>query len=256
MVAAEVLDTGGSARFDVGRVVRRTFEVVRRNLVAFGGLAVLFGALPYVVVTVLGQQIRTEAFSFTNVVIAGVGWVVTTVCSYILQAAIVYGTVKDLNGKQLRVSAALQVGVRHFLPLLGLAICMGLALMLGFVLLIVPGCMMMAAWAAAVPAVVMEDKGVSDSLSRSASLTKGHRWPVFGLLLAYLVLVVGGSMALAAGGVLVEESGTESPLQMAVMAVFTVATSLLSSVGTAALYCELRTAKEGVGVDALAAVFD
>ncbi|NEX91598.1 hypothetical protein [Caulobacter sp. 17J65-9] len=256
MVAAELFAEGPAGRFDMARVVRRTFGVIRRNLIPFCGLAVVFGALPYLVVTLGGQQVRTEAASFTNVMVSIVGWVVTTVCSYTLQAAIIYCTVKDLNGKKPSLEAALQVGLRNFLALFGLAIVMGLGLGLAFVLLIVPGCMLMAAWAVAVPAVVMENKGVGESLSRSSRLTKGSRWPVFGLIAVYSIVVIGLSMGLAAGGVVSGQTAGVTVVQALVMAAITVVTSVVGSAGGAAIYCELRAVKEGVGVEALASVFD
>lgn len=68
-------------------------------------------------------------------------------------------------------------------------------MVLGFMLLLIPGLILMCLWSLVVPACVLERLGPLSSLSRSARLTKGYRWPVFGLI---LLTVIAGLILYAA----------------------------------------------------------
>ena len=55
------------------------------------------------------------------------------------------------------------------LPLIGLAIVAGIAIAVGFVLIIIPGLILLTWWAVAAPALVIERAGVFGALGRAAS---------------------------------------------------------------------------------------
>jgi hypothetical protein len=68
-----------------------------------------------------------------------------------------------------------------------------LALLAGLAVLVVPGLIIATAWAAGGPALVAENLSPWRAIIRSAELTKGHRWHVFGVLLvAAAVLALTG----------------------------------------------------------------
>ena len=67
----------------------------------------------------------------------------------------------------------------------------GFAIAIGFVLLIVPGLILLTIWSVAPPSVVVEDKGPFESLGRSRELVRGNGWNVFlSILLAYVIVIV------------------------------------------------------------------
>jgi hypothetical protein len=73
-------------------------------------------------------------------------------------------------------------------PLIGAGILAGLGIGGGFVLLIVPGLILLTMWAVIAPAIVVERRGVFDAFGRSRQLVKGQGWPVFGtVVVAYLI---------------------------------------------------------------------
>ena len=79
-------------------------------------------------------------------------------------------------------------------PLLGtiivVSLLLGLGVGIGFLLLIVPGLILITFWAVAIPSVVIERRGVFEAFSRSQQLVSGFAWPVFGVIvLAFLVLL-------------------------------------------------------------------
>jgi hypothetical protein len=64
----------------------------------------------------------------------------------------------------------------------------GLAVGLGFVLLIVPGLILMTIWAVVAPVMVIERPGVFAAFGRSRSLVRGQGVPVFGVVIVVLLL--------------------------------------------------------------------
>src|SRR3954454_5036252 len=94
------------------------------------------------------------------------------------------------------------------LPLLGLAIVAGIAIAIGFVLLIIPGLILLTIWAVAAPVMVIEHPGVFTALGRSRDLVRGYGWPVFGtiVLAALIDLAVNIVAGLVASGL--SDAGT------------------------------------------------
>jgi hypothetical protein len=131
--------------------------------------------------------------------------------------------------------------------------------MVGFVLFIVPGIMMAVAWVVSTPALVVERTGVFGAFSRSADLTRGRRWQIFGLLFLYFIAIsVVQQVLLGVVGAAFVAATPQIRLldQLPVSAVVGVVVSVVSAAGVAAIYYELRSTREGAGPEALAAVFD
>lgn len=255
-IAASTSSRGGA--FDLGRVIQRTFTSISRNAaIFFGAAAVLVGAPS--VLSALGQGTMMSTGSVTWLLVGGSGGFLYFIGLFVLQGMVVKAAVNGFNGKQTAFQDVFDVGVRNLLPLLGLAIIAGLATILGYILLLIPGLILSVLWSVAAPAVVVEKRGVFESLQRSRDLTRGFRWQVFGLIVIYAVLswIIGaaiGGVGLALGGL----SGDTPNLwfNLATGPVVNVLSGVVASAGVAALYYELRTAKEGAAPDELAAVFD
>jgi len=92
-------------------------------------------------------------------------------------------------------------------PKLGALILAGLlasiGIVIGFILLIVPGLYLLTRWSLIAPALVIEDLSAGESFGRSHHLVRGNAWPVFGLLVLFVVIniVVGGAIVGAAGSI-------------------------------------------------------
>lgn len=245
--------------FDLGRVIQRTFKSISQNGVTFLIGSILLVGIPSVL-QVYGQSQILAAQSVTGLAIMGISWVLWVVGAYVLQGMVVKVTVAGFNGKAMSIGAAFEAGIKLFLPLLGVGILVGLGTFLGALLLLVPGIILAVMWSVATAAVVVENRGVTDSMQRSRELTKGHRWSIFGLAVILFVvsliigLLVGGIGAATGGGFMT--GATNIGLNMATTAISNILTSVVSAAGVAALYYELRSVKEGVGPDELASVFD
>ena len=131
---------------------------------------------------------------------------------------------------------------------LAMTILIGLGLMVGFLLLAVPGVMLLLRWSVAVPALVVERSGVLGSLGRSRDLTQGHRWAILGflLVLALIDAVVFGAFAFGGGMLAVSLQGVGIAVALPIVTlVVNAMLSAFNGAATAALYFELRRAGEG-----------
>ena len=249
-------------RFELGRVVSQTAGLIGRNFVPFFILALLFSGLPYLMVLTLQPMlIQPDSPAASGATIAILTLLLTVLPAFILQGALTRASIDDLGGKGVSVPAALQAGLRYILPLLGLAIVVGLGVMVGILLLIVPGVILAICWSVSSPAVVVEKAGVFQAMQRSLDLTRNHRWSIFGLLLLYVLvvwivsivvlLIFQGSIMPAPGEVM-----QPTIVTAIVLGIIQAFEALVSTVGVAAIYFELRRIKEGVDVSELASVFD
>ena len=249
----------GFSNFDMGRVVGRTFGAIGRNFVAFALLALVLAAVPEGIARYFSQTAAQYGRLNAFLIALGSG-LLGSLAMNVLQAAVIHGTVDDLNDKKTSFGDCLSTGLKFLLPVIGVSILTGLAVAVGFILIIVPGIMMALAWCVNIPVVVVERKGVFDAFGRSADLTRGHRWAILGLVVVYGILTgIIGLVAVAVTGgfdLAALSAGAFKPVEWIVLTVIQVAESLVGAAGVASIYYELRSIKDGVGPSALASVFD
>jgi uncharacterized membrane protein len=147
---------------------------------------------------------------------------------------------------------SLRIGFGRILPVLGTAILVGLLTMLGGIALVIPAFIVMTMLFVAIPACVVERLGPGKSIGRSAALTKGYRWRVFGLWISFMIVLgivqsVSVGIGASIGGAFVAQ------LVLLLWNAVYIAFSATLAVVT---YRDLRVAKEGVDTDQIAAVFD
>lgn len=253
-------------QFSIGQVVSDTFKTLRDNLVTLGSIALLLVVAPEVVLAIL-QLIARHGGVLVG---AGVGFVVllgslgSIFLSTLAQAAMIYLEVNALGGRTVGFSEALAKGMGFWWPVLLISFCIGALGSLGLLLLVVPGILMLLRWSVAIPARIIENSQGLTAMARSVELTQGHRWKIFVLFLviAIILFLIEGLFAVifihpfAAGFAQVGAtpivpvfSLVIGPLLNLVLLPFI--TSLISS-----LYYELRMARDGMGTETLAAVFE
>ena len=163
----------------------------------------------------------------------------------------------SLHGGNAGVGALFSTGFRKAVWVFFTSFKIGLWVLLGLVLLVVPAIVLYCALYVAVPAVVVEpDAGSTEALARSRELTKGHRWEVLAV-----VLVVGLTMVLAvtvAVGILYAAtlSAVPHPIPSLIGTVFVALVRPLGACASAVAYHDLRVAKEGVATSDLVKVFE
>ncbi|MBI1407100.1 MAG: hypothetical protein GC145_13360 [Caulobacter sp.] len=257
-------------KFDIGRIFERTFGAVGFNLLPFLGLALLLAGLPQAVLAYVQlDQLKAAdgELSVPHVLSLMAGGLVSLICSMTLQAAIIHGAVLDMNGRKARFADCLATGIRHFLPVLAISLLSGLGIVLGTLMLVIPGIFLAIAWVVVVPVRVVEHTGVFESFGRSMRLTEGSRWQILLLFIIFMVLswIFGAIiMAIALGvaggfGGLASLQGPSTAMtivQVVISPIVGAVSAMLGASGVAAIYSELRTIKEGVVPEQLTSVFD
>jgi hypothetical protein len=82
-----------------------------------------------------------------------------------------------------------------FWPLAAVSILVGLGVAVGFILLIIPGLILMVIWSVVAPVTVLERPGVFAAFGRSRELVRGNGWNVFGVIVVVFLSVVVVSVA-------------------------------------------------------------
>jgi hypothetical protein len=235
--------------FQIGQVLSRAFDVFFKHIVAFTLIATVV-IVPYFVL--LGAVVGSGAPPEQMGVMMLLAFVLNLFLTPLATAIILHGAFQHMRGHPVHLGESISRGLARFLPLIGLMILLTLGVLLGTMLLIIPGIILMVMWYVAVPACVVERIGPVRSLSRSQELTKGFRWKIFGLfLLALIIGAVGGNVLPLVGGLLAGFWG-----QIAVQLVWQGLSQAFGSVLIVVAYYYLRVAKEGLDIEAIAAVFD
>lgn len=230
--------------FSVGTIVGESFSIYMSNLIPFALMSIVLHSPMIIFYYMLFEGNLPVSFATFGPL------VFQMLLQFVLTGALVFGVYQHVRGQPASIDQCISKGFSRLLPVLGVAIVVGICVGLGMLLLLVPGLIFMCMWWLAVPIAVVERGGVGGALSRSAALTKGHRWSVLGIVLvigiigAVLGVIVGQiAPALTFGGALVNLA----------------LSALLSPWGASAQalgYHDLRAQKEGVDIEAIAGVFD
>ncbi len=242
------MSNGAITDFNIGGILGRGAEVLRRNLATFGTLSVLFMLPPFVSGQLMGFGFGVESGVSTIAITALV--LLWVLLYFLLFATLTHGTICDLRGTPARIRESLSWGLGVLFPVIGITIDATIGAGLGAMLFLAPGLILMTMWWVAVPAAVIERTGVIASLRRSAELTRGYRWKVFGVI----VVIYFGQLVLDA---LTQLILAAAPIfSMVVSFLITVLFTAYFAVVTAVCYHDLRVLKDGVGTDDIARVFD
>jgi hypothetical protein len=214
-------------RLDAGGVIRRVFAIyVDQAPVLMPAAAAVF------VFTGILSGLLTHASPGLRLIAVLIGLVATT-----LFTGMVVELVSDIqDGRRDSSPSAL---LRAVAPVIGQLIVVAFAAaigeVIGFILLILPGLILLTLWSVAAPVVVLERPPGLQALRRSRELVSGNGWQVFGVILVLDVLVVAVAGILEA---LAESAGTGAGLVATV--VLGVLTAPFAALAAAVLYFELR----------------
>ncbi|WP_242339556.1 MULTISPECIES: hypothetical protein [Anaeromyxobacter] len=260
------LAVGAERRFTVGNLLSRSFSIWWSNLGKFFVLALVVYVPMMVVAVALGVGnlfFRTPGAQVDPAAISGamgafaVVWLVAMALLLVQMAALTYGAIQSLAGQPVQLGDLLRAGLRRAPVVLGVGVICYLASVLGFVLLIVPGLIVLTAVSVSVPVAVVERNGIFGSVRRSFQLTKGRRLAIFAAFLVFFAVFMGVSAfvnlvfpALAAlGGQITGIVG------MVISTVVSLAIGSLGAIAPAVAYHDLRAEKEGVDTASLVKVF-
>jgi hypothetical protein len=187
-------------RIDPGRVIGEAFRTYQSQAAPLLGGAVIVIGIAGVINGLLGMS--------ESLVLILLGVLIGLAASF-LYTGYVVKLVQDVrDGRrdfgvgELFSNAAPYVGT---LVLNG--ILAGLAIAIGFVLIIIPGLILLTIWAVIAPSIVIEDKGVFEAFGRSRELVRGNGWQVFGAVVLALLIVIAVGLVAAIIGASIGDAG-------------------------------------------------
>lgn len=252
-------------RFDMGRVFTTTISAITANWQVLLGFSLVLSVISAVANGIsMGSMLEgynpadpASAMAMFSSASYWITIIVALFASAFLQSGIIHALIDRDDGTKADFAACFRGGARHFLPLIGLTILWWLGVAVGWMLLMVPGLILMTMWSVSMPALVAENSGVIDAFGRSRALTKGLRWPIFGTLLVFGILYFILAFAVQGFSTTGMLSLYQSNFALA-MVIGVISSTILSVLLTSflvSLYSEVRLVKEGQGPRGLAEVF-
>ena len=245
--------------------MRRGNSIVFKNIVPFGLLSLILMSPPYLYAVLIDPIIDPDFY--LGVRRPETEWYALSLSeallSYLVSAALVYGTFQELKGRRVGIIECLRRGFGLILPVLAIAIVLEIPTMIGFAALVIPGLVIMTLFWVAIPAAVVERTGFS-AFKRSLELTKGYRWRIFGIIIgttfvwiavlaAVIILksLIVSQLPSVQASVLYEAKASEIARWIGMSF-----NSALFAVVSAVSYHDLRVAKENADIEQLVAAFD
>jgi hypothetical protein len=172
-----------SGRIRVGEVVNEAFDVYGKNFaVLIGGSLIVF-----VVVGIVAGLLQNSGGLFGNLLAT-----IVRLVGYAIYVGFVVRLVQDVRDgrRDQTVGDLFEAAMPPILNLIVFGIAFGIAVGIGFFLLIIPGLILATFWAVGAPAIVVERAGPFEAFGRSWRLVRGDAWAVFGVLVVVFVIVV------------------------------------------------------------------
>jgi hypothetical protein len=262
----------------LGEILDRTFTLFRSYFVLFVGIS----AIPRVLLLVLnlaqvfvliptgiglgGGTPKTPAPTAGLIggivaygILALLAVVVGVIVVLLTQGATIVAVSELYLGRSITIADSFRRVRGELGTLLGVVILNGLAILAGFICLIIPGIYIMCRLLVCVPAALSENLGPTESLERSFSLTKDNAGRAFVILLLYGALSIGAGILFAAPfeiGVVLSKSRPGMMLfwlamtQVGAFAAGVLVTPVLT-IASAVFYYDLRVRKEAFDLQLL-----
>jgi hypothetical protein len=243
----------------IGEILSTAFQLYRRHwrtLLAIAAVVVvpltllqyLFGDL----VRTQGEETRNGTVVETaswSVGVAGLLAALAGILMYlVLTGAITRAVAAEVAGEDPSVEQSYRFGFHRLGSVLLVSVLVGLAIVAGLIVFIIPGIYIGVRLAVSIEALVVEGRRGTEAMGRSWGLVGGHWWHAFGtLLVATLVTGVVNAVITAPFG------ATNWFVQALAAAVATVVTLPYGVLVGVLLYLDLRARKERLTMDSLRA---
>lgn len=158
-----------------------------------------------------------------------------------------------LLGRQPDAAGAVNFTLARIAPLFAVSIMTVAAVALGFVLLVVPGVLLLVRLYFGAVVVVLEGSGPVDALRRSFDLTRGHFWRLLGAALVIGIVAVVVATVLQLPFLFASGMGEDVVVATIGAALVQVLVAPFSALAVVLLYVDLRVRSEGLDLAALAA---
>lgn len=269
----------------IGGILDRTFTIYRENFVRFLAIAAVvyvpIGLLTALSTTLLvggldgpdqaqvasefgatGELEFAESAASGGAVIAGVvGFLITIFLSVVGKVLASGALLRSVSEYYLGKDVTVGEAYRYVLPKLGTLIwagfLVGVVIIIGYLLLVVPGIIFSLWFTLVTPAIVLENLRASEGMSRSKALASGNLGKIFGTLLVVTIIAgilgafIGWVGTMAAGAIFSNAFGATFVSQL-MSIVAEIVAAPISAVAMVLLYYDLRIRKEGFDLEMMA----
>lgn len=234
----------------VGEVLDVSFGLYRAAFVPLLVVALVCRAIP----TIIQIYLNASGGFTEHWMLALANMVASAVLATLGVAASTFIVSGAYLGQDVTAESALRQAVAYIWPLFVLALMTGLVVIVGFLLLIVPGFIALAGLALATVALVLEHPlRATDAMSRSWELSKGYRGKILvTMLVSYLLLLIPTMIVGVLAAVLTLFGGSSQIVTGVIAGVLTVFVYPFLYVVLTVLYYDLRVRKEGFDLELLA----
>ncbi|HEY6817359.1 MAG TPA: hypothetical protein VI168_17620 [Croceibacterium sp.] len=172
--------TAASRQLKIGAIIDKTLGVIEHSIAP---------SLIYVVV--LGAaSAAVKYFSLgSTAILETLGVALATMVVSIAAAYFLLDAMVERTGVRTRGTGDM------FLPYIGLSVLYSIAVGLGFIVVVIPGLLLMARWSIAQPLLVARGEGIMQSLGQSWEKTSGAEFKIIGAALLLLLLPVAAVIA-------------------------------------------------------------
>ncbi len=262
-------DGNGDADTDVTTEPLGEFTAGAVLSAGFGSLFSNFGSYLLVSGTVflplvIWASLIDNGIAFLQFDVNQIGWVgfagalfIMMALGFVAYAAIIYGAIEQQAGNKIGLAKMMAGGINQLLPVVIASILVALVTILGYMLLVIPGVIISLALTATIPAIVAERLGPIDAMKRSAALADGFKWTIFGVVIVLGIFngVLTFAFTFVQEAFVSSSSGGAAYIPILIFLAQTAFTTALGGTIAAAVYSQLRAAKEGVSADDIAQVF-
>jgi hypothetical protein len=210
-------------KIEPGVVLSRIWDLYRRNAVVLIATAAALFAVQLAALLLL---------SGASIAVGILFWVLS-----VLYQGMVVELVQAVQSQRPRRSVLELVRSVEpvLLQLMAVSVLFGIGIAIGFVLLIIPGLILLVMWSVVAPVTVLERPGIFAAFTRSRDLVRGNGWPVFGVI--FVVGITVFVVALAAG---VASTGLGSLGGALLQWVVTAAVAPVSALSASVIYFALQ----------------
>lgn len=175
--------SGTTGHLDIGGVFEATGDYYKRAFGTFWIVALVLLVPAAIIQVLLGNGGLGGLLSFIVQIVA-TAWL----------AGAVIRIVQDIHGDgQVDYSVGELLGSvwPRLLAIIGLQILLSIIIGIGIVFFVIPGVILALVLVVALPSLIVEDKGIFDSMSRSAELTKDNRMRILGVGILMILILIG-----------------------------------------------------------------
>jgi uncharacterized membrane protein YesL len=176
-----------SEPMSIGQTLDKGFSLFKASFTRVIGISLIgsFGAVPFNLVSAQIQDDPSPGAIGAFLIVM----VLTLIGGVIIIAALLARIGSIATGNPISFKESLITGVRRLPAMLGTFVIAGVGIVVGTILLIIPGLFLMVAWAFCVYAVALDNKGPIEGISASMDLVRGRWWRTAGIITLIGIIV-------------------------------------------------------------------